>query len=445
MKIKIAKPFEDLFNPKRYKVYFGGRGGAKSWAFAQALLILGAKKKLRILCTREFQGSIKESVHKLLTDTIDRMELNGFYTVQRDSIKGKNGTNFFFEGLKNNATKIKSMEGINIVWCEEAEAISMHSWDILVPTIREKGSEIWVSFNPANELDATYQKYVIPYLDELGIQEDPKKSASCENSMIVVKKVSWRDNPWFPEELKFEKDKLEISDHNKYMHVWEGECRTAVEGAIYGEQLLAAKDRILDHIDVESHYPVNTFWDLGRNDTNAIWFHQRVGTENRFIDYYECRLVGLDHYAKVLKERGYFYGKHHLPHDVEVVSLSTNQSRKNTLVEMGVKPIKVVPRVKILNDGIEMTRRMFASCYFDKEKCSDGLKALRNYQYQFDDKYQVFRETPLHNWASNGADAFRTFGQGYISSNIQYSDEVHKQLHQEKQSSGISNGMGWMA
>jgi len=441
--IQIAKPFEVLFQPKRYKVFFGGRGGAKSWAYAQALLVLGAKKKLRILCTREFQGSIKESVHKLLTDTIDRMGLNGYYTVQRDSIKGKNGTNFFFEGLKNNATKIKSMEGINIVWCEEAEAISMQSWDILIPTIREKGSEIWVSFNPANELDATYQKYVMPYIEELGIQENPKESASHENGMIVVKKVSWRDNPWFPKELEFEKDQLEIADHNKYMHVWEGECRTAVEGAIYGEQLEAAKDRILDNIPVETHIPVNTFWDLGRNDTNAIWFHQRVGAENRFVDYYECRLVGLDHYAKVLRERGYYYGKHYLPHDGDVVSLSTNKKRQDTLKEMDVKPIVIVPKIKVLNDGIEMVRKAFASCYFDKTKCSDGLKALRNYQYQFDDKYQVFRETPLHNWASNGADGFRTFGQGYRASNIQYSDEVHAALQQEPQH--VGGGMGWMS
>lgn len=406
--IKIASAFKPLFKPKRYKVFYGGRGGAKSWAFAQALQILGAKKKLRVLCTREFQGSIRESVHKLLSDTVDRIGLNTFYEVQQQTIKGKNGTNFIFEGLKNNVTKIKSMEGVNVVWCEEAEAITEQSWDLLIPTIREAGSEIWISFNPANEQDATYQRFVLPYIDQIEV------NGFYEDDDIYVTKVSWRDNPWFPAELKREMEIMKLTDHNKYLHVWEGECKAALEGAIYGEQLKTAKDkgRITD-IPIESSVAVNTFWDLGRNDTTAIWFHQRVGLENRFIDYYESRLVGLDHYAKILKDKGYLYGEHYLPHDVQVSELSTNTTRMETLENLGVKPIQVVPRIKALNEGIEQTRQAFSSCWFDKARCAEGIKSLKNYQYQYDEKYQVFRQTPLHNWASNGADAFRQFGQGY--------------------------------
>ncbi len=216
--VEIASAFKPLFEPKRYKIYFGGRGGAKSWAFAQALLIKGAQKRMRILCTREFQGSIRESVHKLLSDTITRLGLDDFYEIRQQDITGRNGTQFIFEGLKNNTTKIKSMEAVDVVWCEEAEAITERSWDLLIPTIRKEGSEIWVSFNPADEHDATYQKYVTPYLssiDEDGVFED---------ETIYVRKVTFRDNPWFPEELRREMQETKIANYRKYLHIWEGEC-----------------------------------------------------------------------------------------------------------------------------------------------------------------------------------------------------------------------------
>lgn len=408
--VEIAEAFKPLFKPKRYKIFYGGRGGAKSWAFAQALLILGVQKPIRILCTREFQGSIRESVHKLLSDTIDRLHLNSFYDIQQSTIRGKNGTQFIFEGLKNNTTKIKSMEGVDYVWCEEAEAITEQSWDILIPTIREKGSEIWVSFNPSSETDATYQRYIAPYISQID------ESGFYEDDDLYVAKVSWRDNPWFPDELKREMEIMKANDHNKYLHVWEGECKTAVEGAIYGEQLRKAKeDGRITSVPIESSIPVDTFWDLGRNDTTAIWFMQRVGLENRFIDFYESRLVGLDHYARVLKDKGYLYGDHYLPHDVEVKELSTNRSRKEILEDLGIKPINVVRRIQSVQEGIEMTRQAFSSCWFDSERCKEGISALKNYQYQFDEKYGTFRMSPLHNWASNGADAFRQFAQGYTA------------------------------
>lgn len=406
MQIQIVEKFKPLLHPKRYKVYYGGRGGAKSWGFAQVLLLKGAERKLRVLCTREFQGSIRESVHKLLKDTIDRLGLSGFYSVSQNAIHGKNGTHFIFEGLKNNVTKIKSVEGVDICWCEEAEAITENSWDILIPTIRAEGSEIWISFNPASETDETYLRYVVPYQTQL------ESTGAYTDDTIHVQRIGWRENPWFPDELRREMEACKRDNYNKYLHIWEGETKAAVEGAIYGEQLEAAKSRILN-IPVETSVPVHTFWDLGRNDTTAIWFMQRVGLEHRFIDCYEGRLTGLDHYAKVLKDKGYLYGNHYLPHDVEVTELSTNTTRRETLLELGIKPIVIVPRVARLNEGVEQTRQAFASCYFDKTRCADGLKALRNYQYIWDEKFNVFRETPLHNWASNYADAFRQYGQGF--------------------------------
>jgi phage terminase large subunit len=256
-----------------------------------------------------------------------------------------------------------------------------------------------VSFNPKLKTDPAYRRFVL----------NPPEGA-------VVKKVSWRDNPWLTDVLISEMEHLKTSDYDEYQHVWEGELKNFADGAIYANQLKLAKDEgRITKVPIES-VPVHTFWDLGRNDSTAIWFMQRIGLQNRFIDYYEHRLVDLDHYAKVLKDKGYLYGEHYLPHDVEVIVLgANNRSRKVMLEDMGVQPIEVVPRIANLNEGIEATRQSFSSCWFDEDRCEQGLSALANYQYVFDEKFDTFRQVPLHNWASNGADAFRQFAQGYTA------------------------------
>jgi phage terminase large subunit len=398
---QFPEAFGDLFTHSRYKVYYGGRGGAKSWNFARALVLEGYAKTIRVLCAREVQNSIRQSVHRLLEEQIGLLGLSSFYTVTDRAIRGNNGTEFIFEGLSRNVDKIKSMEGIDRCWVEEAQSVSEESWKLLIPTIRKPGSEIWVSFNPGVKADATYQRFVL----------NPPQGA-------VVKKVGWRDNPWFPDELKFELEHLKLVDYDEYMHVWEGELKEFAHGAIYGAELKRARrDDRITNIPIETSLPVNTFWDLGRNDSTGIWFHQRNGFENRFIHTYDCSLVGLDHYIQYLhdwsREHNVTYGEHYLPHDVEVTELTSNKSRREILEAGGIKPIVTVPRVQALNEGIEQTRRQFNSCYFDEEGCEDGLEALSNYQYAYDENNQTFRPSPLHNWASHYADAFRQFGQGY--------------------------------
>ena len=410
LKIELAEPFEPLYSPKRYKVYYGGRGGGKSYAIAQYLLIKGYQHKTRILCTREFQGSIRESVHRLLSDTIERLGLGSFYDVQQQAIHGRNGTHFFFAGLKNNITAIKSVENIQIVWVEEGEAVTERSWDTLIPTIRAADSEIIVSFNPQVELDATYQRFVEPYLDTI------EKDGWYDDDKIHVHKVGWRENPWFPDELMAEMETCKAQDHNKYLHIWEGETKAAVEGAIYGEQLQKAEDdgRITS-VPTETSLVVHTAWDLGVNDTTAIVFFQASGKEIRVIDCYEGRMQGLDHYARILKEKDYLYGNHYLPHDVEVTELSSNTTRLETLEQLGVKPIDVVPRISNINEGIEATRQMFPRVWFDRKGAAELISALRTYQYVYDEKYNTFRQKPLHNAASNYSDAFRQIAQGFAN------------------------------
>ena len=170
-----------LLEPAPYKIVYGGRGGLKSWTFAQALLGLGADRPLRILCTRETQRSIADSVHALLSDWVKRLRMEWFYTIQQATIVGKNGTAFIFAGLKE-IDSIKSAEGIDICWVEEAQNVSGRSWEKLIPTIRKKGAEIWIAFNPELDTDETYRRFVL----------NPPTGA-------VVIKTTWRDNPWFYE------------------------------------------------------------------------------------------------------------------------------------------------------------------------------------------------------------------------------------------------------
>ena len=153
---KFQSKLKYLFEPHRYKVAYGGRGSGKSWSYARALLMMGTEKPLRVLCTREVQKSIKQSVHTLLKDQIQALGLGEFYEIVENAIRGKNGTEFNFAGLATNTVEsIKSFEGVDIVWCEEAQNISKRSWDILIPTIRKPDSEIWVTFNPYMDTDDT--------------------------------------------------------------------------------------------------------------------------------------------------------------------------------------------------------------------------------------------------------------------------------------------------
>jgi phage terminase large subunit len=205
-----------LFEKWRYKVLHGGRGGAKSWGAARALLLLASENKLLILCAREFQNSITESVHRLLSNQIVELGLQSFYTVTNNSIMGRNGSEFIFAGIRKDIEKVKSTEGIDICWVEEAEKVSKRSWEVLIPTIRKDGSEIWVTFNPDEETDPTYVRFIL----------NPPPDAK-------VVEINWRDNPWMPEVLRKEKDYLFKVDPEAAEHVWEGKTNTRSDAQIF--------------------------------------------------------------------------------------------------------------------------------------------------------------------------------------------------------------------
>lgn len=201
----------------RFKVAYGGRGSSKSWSVARILLAIGSNEKKRILCAREFQKSIEESVHFLLSEQIWLMKLGHFYTIQNNRIVGKNGTTFTFTGLKINPTNMKSYEGVDIVWIEEGENVSSTSWDILIPTIRKEGSEIWITYNPKYDEDFIHTRFVI--------------NPPPPNSIVI--KINYNDNPWFPQVLRDEMEHCKATDTPRYLHIWEGETEKNSEAQIF--------------------------------------------------------------------------------------------------------------------------------------------------------------------------------------------------------------------
>lgn len=214
--LEFAPKFKPLFQPKRYKVFHGGRGGAKSWEIARALILISSSRRVRVLCAREVQNTIRDSVHKLLRDQIESLGLLSWFTITENSIRSSIGSEFIFKGLRYDVQGVKSTEGVDICWVEEAQTVSANSWDVLIPTIRKEGSEIWISFNPLEETDPTYQRFVI----------DPPDNA-------VVVEVNYDDNPWFPDVLRQEMEYCKRVDYDAYLHIWRGKPRKISEAVIF--------------------------------------------------------------------------------------------------------------------------------------------------------------------------------------------------------------------
>lgn len=189
-----------------------------------------------------------------------------------------------------------------------------------------------------------------------------------------------------------------------------------IRGAYYTKQVEEARGQgRICKIPILPNVPINTFWDLGRSDATAIWFHQRIGTENRFIDYLSGTKQDLEYYVLAMQDRGYLWGTHHLPHDAEHKTLaSRGKSILDLMQEMAPNwSFEVVPRVENIASGIAQVRSIFPSCWFDEDRCADGVSALECYRQEWDDRLGDYKATPLHDWASHPADAFRQFAQGY--------------------------------
>lgn len=423
-KVDLPIKFQCLFQPKRYKVLYGGRGGGKSWGIATALLSQGTKKKLRILCGREFQNSIGDSVHKLLSDQVIRLGLEQFYTVQQASICGVNGTEFLFSGLRHNAAKLKSFEAVDIAWIEEAQNVSKNSWEILIPTIRADDSEIWVSFNPDLEEDETYQRFVVK---------------APENSFVA--KINYNDNPWFPEVLKQEMQNLRIRDMDSYLNIYEGHCRQALAGAVYANELREAQNEgRIRHVPYNPAFPVTVFADLGWADNTSLVFIQKHGIEYHVIKTYQNRQQKWQHYLQYIQSQGYVCDTIWLPHDARAKSLGTGKSIEEITKALGYT-VRIAPQLSV-EDGINAVRSAFPVLYIDDTNCSDGLYAWRRYKYEVDEEDGTFSRKPVHDEHSHFADALRYFAVSMVEKpqkRVQKPKHTQISLH-----GGPGMNSGWM-
>jgi phage terminase large subunit len=384
-----------LFEPKhsRFRVLYGGRGAGKSVSVSRALLCKGIEKPLRILCVREFQTSIKDSVHKLLVDQIHELKLDAHYEITQTTIRGKNGTEFIFAGIKNNVNNLKSMAGINYAWLEEANNVSFNSYEVLIPTIREENSEIWITFNPELPTDETYKRWVL----------NPPPNA-------IVQKINWSDNPWFPEVLEVERQNLKTRDFEAYQNVWEGFTRSTIDGAVFAKEMARAEqDGRITNVPYDATKPVMAVFDIGWADATAIWFVQFVGMETRLIRYFETTQTTISEILARMQTFGYVYDTLYLPHDAQNKTLAANGRSLEDIVRASGFNVRIIGKVPIA-DSINAARTIFASCYFDKNNTAAGLDCLRHYRYDVDPDTKAFSLKPVHDNYSHGADAFRYIG-----------------------------------
>lgn len=237
--VQIPEPFAPLFQPYRYKASYGGRGGAKSHAFASALVIQGAQRPLRILCCREVQRSIRDSVKRLLDDKIEAHGLTKFYESIDTEIRGRNGTLFVFAGLRTNPDSIKSMEGLDRAWIEEANSVSQRSLELLVPTLRKPSSEIWASWNPRfpdDPIDDMFRGN-----GEKSIERRKGKPFEPPPRSVIIP-INYDQNPWFPDVLREEMEWDRRRDPEKYLHIWQGEYQRNSEARVFRNWRVGAHD-----------------------------------------------------------------------------------------------------------------------------------------------------------------------------------------------------------
>jgi phage terminase large subunit len=355
------------------------------------------KLGFRSVCIREVQKTLKESAKRLLEDKIReyKLESQGF-RILHDRIETPGGGLIIFIGMSDHtAESIKSLEGFDRAWVEEAQTLSKRSLQLLRPTIRKEGSEIWASWNPSRKVDA---------IDEL-LRGDKIPS----NASVV--KANWSHNPWFPKELDQErKDDLEQYP-DSYDHVWEGGYIAVQDGAYYSKAIaIARKERRIGIVPRDPLMSVYAFWDIGgtgaKADACSIWMVQFIGKEIRAIDYYEAVGQELSEHVYWMRENGYEQAECYLPHDGVNNDKVFRVSYQSELKKAGFK-VHVIPNAGTgaANQRIEGVRRIFPRVYMDEKKCEAGLDALGWYHENKDEARGVGLG-PKHDWSSHAADAF---------------------------------------
>lgn len=395
---KLAPVFD---GPARYRGAHGGRGSGKTRSFAKmaaarAARYAAAGKRGIILCCREFMNTLADSSFSEVKEAIESDEwLSTIYEIGKEYIRTKDGrVEFSFAGLRHNIGSIKSKALILLCWVDEAERVSEQSWQVLIPTVREEGSEIWVTWNPERKGSATDLRF--------------RQSRDAD---MRVAEVNWRDNPWFPDVLERERKRDERDRPDQYEHIWEGGYATAAVGAYYAKSLLQAKQgNRIKSLSVDPLMTIRTHHDIGgrgaKADAYSIWVTQWIGSKIKVIDHYSAVGQPLSAHANWLKLKGYESAEIVLPHDGDNEG-GPSQSWADAWRDAGFKVVRVIP-----NQGpgaasyrIEQARRWFGRMEFDDENTAIGRISLGMYAPK------ISKETgadlgPNHDVYSHDADAF---------------------------------------
>jgi phage terminase large subunit len=400
IKVRLLEEFgaklHFLFEPHPYKIAHSGRYAKKSWSFSQAILELGMERPLRVVCLRETMNSLEDSVHALMQDQIARLRIGRYYRAYTSEIRGSNGTEIFYAGLRGaRAESIKSMEGCDIFWVEEGQTVSKDSWLILDPTVRKPGAELWISMNPRFAKDDSYKRWIL----------NPPPSA-------VVVQLNYRENQFLTREMQEKIDLLKATNEDDYQHVYEGVPQSTVQDAVYKTEILnAEKAKQFCRVPYDARKPVDVAFDLGYGDMVSMWFYQALPFETHFIDYYENTHKNMDHYLQVMQGKGYTYRELVFPWDGGVKHVSTGKSAADVAKEKGFQ-IRLL-RQGLVAERIDMVRTMFPLFYFDAVNCEKGIEHLRKYQWGPPSSTGTLKREPLHDEASHAAD-----GLGYAAIGI---------------------------
>ena len=407
----------------RIRGAWGGRGSGKTRSFALMSAVEGYRYGTagisgQILCGREHLNSLEESSLEEVKAAIRSVDwLDDYYEIGERYIRSKDGRiKYVFAGLRHNLDSIKSKAKLLLAWIDEAEGVSEEAWRKLMPTVREEGSEVWVTWNPESKDSATHKRLRL---------EAP------DNSRIV--KVNWSDNPWFPKVLEQERQEDLKRRPDTYGHVWEGDFLEYPEGSFFLREINKAKDEgRICKIPVVASHPCMTFWDIGSSDGCAVWVVQQIGNlEYRCIHFYEAWNEPYSHAVKWLQSLDLVFESHFLPHDADHKRQGElkNKSPKDMLKQlMPGGSWRIVPRIQELLWGIQQTADMLdAYIWIDEEKCAAGLEHLKAYRRKWSNTEGRWSHIPDKSEGhSEAADALRQMAQAFAAGDLGRSKKKHK-------------------
>ena len=351
--LKVANVYKPLWkNAKRRNYIYGGRGSGKSHDVAEYCLFRARQDKIKVLCTRELQNSIADSVYSLLKNKITDMHLDFFFTVYKDRIVGNNGSEFIFKGIHNNVSEIKSMENISIAWLEESQSLSRESIDVIVPTIRAPGSILIFTFNPYKDNDPIYMEM---------------KNAT-EDDLVI--KANYSDNPWFPEELRMEMERDKKNDYQKYLWVWEGECLGLSDAQIFRGKYVVENFETPKNADF--HFGAD--WGFANDPTTLV--RSFIVGNDLYIDMCAGK-VGCD-----LEDTPSLFNE---VQGSSIYPIYADSARPETISFMRSKHYNVIAAEKwngSVEDGIQYLRSF--SCIHIHERCKAVAEEFDLYQYKVD-------------------------------------------------------------